>query len=146
MTKKRTGDPWLPAGQYGRSLPAFTVNLLVRDVPVAVAFYRGVLQAEVRYSDPDFAALRMGGLDFMLHADHTYEKHPWQGVLTSGERRGLGVELRLFGIDPDGLAARAAAARATVLAPPVDKPHGWREVWVQDADGYVWAVGVPSGG
>ncbi len=141
MTKKRIGEPWMPAGEYGRSLPNFTVNLLVADVARSVAFYRDVLAAEVRYEDPDFAALRLGALDFMLHADHTYEEHPWQGRLRQEPRRGLGAELRLFGVDPDGLEARARKAGADVLLPATDKAHGWREVWLRDPDGYVWAAG-----
>lgn len=143
MTKKRTGDPWMPAAQYGRSLPAFSVNLLVADVERAVAFYAEVFRAEVRYSDPDFAALRLGELDFMLHADHTYDGHPWQPRLFAGEGRGLGAELRLFGVDPDAIEARARASGATVLQGATDKGHGWREVWLEDPDGYVWAAGRP---
>jgi uncharacterized glyoxalase superfamily protein PhnB len=146
MTKKRVGDPWMPADQYGRSLPAFTVNLLVADVARAVAFYERVFEAAVAYSDPDFAALRVGRLDFMLHADHTYDDHPWQPRLLKGEARGLGAELRLFGVDPDLIGDRARAAGAAVLQSAVDKAHGWREVWVQDPDGYVWAAGAPIGG
>ena len=30
--KLRSGDPWMPAPVYGRSLIGLTVNLLVRDV------------------------------------------------------------------------------------------------------------------
>ncbi len=160
MAKKRVGDPWMPAGEFGRSLSAFSVNLLVADVERAVAFYREVFQAEVRYSDPDFAALRIEALtpgpspvrgrrvmtELMLHADHTYEGHPWHRRLTAGDGRGLGAELRLFGVDPDRLEERARAMGATVLKSATDKEHGWRETWVQDPDGYVWAVGVPIGG
>ena len=53
MTKKRVGDPWMPVAEYGRSLPVFTVNLLVADVARSVGFYREVFGAEERYSDPD---------------------------------------------------------------------------------------------
>ncbi len=136
----------MPADDYGRSLPVFTVNLLVADVARAVAFYREVLQAEVRYADADFGALKVGSLDFMLHADHTYEGHPWHGLLTGGRERGLGAELRLFGVDPDLAEQRARKVRAVILQPATDKPHGWREAWVQDPDGYVWAVGAATGG
>ena len=146
MMKKRTGEPWMPADEYGRSLPVFTVNLLVTDVERSVAFYREVLSAEERYSDVDFAALRLGSLDFMLHADHTYESHPWYGRLLTERKRGLGAELRLFGVDPDELESRARAAGAVVLRAATDEGHGWREVWVQDPDGYVWAVGSAIGG
>jgi catechol 2,3-dioxygenase-like lactoylglutathione lyase family enzyme len=146
MAKKRTGEPWVPAGDYGRSLPALTLNLLVRDVARSVAFYVDVLGAELQYADPDFAALRAQGVDFMLHADHTYEEHPWQGRLVAGRDRGLGAELRLFGVDPDGVEMRARKAGALVLKEAHDRGHGWREVWVQDPDGYVWAVGKAIGG
>ncbi len=146
MAKKRTGEPWMPAAEYGRSLPALTVNLLVRDVEWSAAFYREVFGAEVRYSDVDFAALRAQGVDFMLHADHTYEAHPWYSRLVSGEERGLGAEIRLLGVDPDAIAARVEAAGGVVLRGPIDKGHGWREVWVQDPDRYVWAVGRAIGG
>jgi len=134
----------MPAAEYGRGLPAFTVNLLVRDVPRAVAFYETVLVAQTHYADPDFAALRVGEAEIMLHADHTYEIHPWVAPLAAGERRGLGVELRVFGMDPDLLEQRARVAHAVIVQPPTTKGHGWREVMVADPDGYIWAVGVPT--
>ncbi|HYB90110.1 MAG TPA: VOC family protein [Candidatus Binataceae bacterium] len=142
--KKRTGDPWMPADQYGRSLPNLTVNLLVKDMARSEAFYRKVLEADFRYSDPDFAAARVAGVDLMLHADHTYDKHPWYPRLLAGERRGLGAELRLLGIGPDGVEARAREFGSTIVRPPVTTRHGWREMMVEDPDGYVWAVGEPT--
>ncbi|MCH7812018.1 MAG: VOC family protein [Chloroflexi bacterium] len=142
MAKKRQGDPWMPAADYGRSLPPFSVNLIVQDIARSVAFYRDVLGASVHYADPDFAALNVAELEFMLHADHTYDGHPWFASLTSGERRGLGAELRLHGVDPDQVEARARSVDAHVAVPAADKPHGWREVIVADPDGYHWAVGV----
>jgi uncharacterized glyoxalase superfamily protein PhnB len=146
MARKRKGEPWMPADKYGRSLPAFTVNLLVSDMAKALRFYEEVLEAKVRYSDPDFAALRIGKMDFMLHADHTYEAHPWAPALAAARgSRGLGAELRLLGIDPDGLAVRARAHGARVLGGPADKKHGWREIWIRDPEGYVWAAGVAIG-
>jgi catechol 2,3-dioxygenase-like lactoylglutathione lyase family enzyme len=141
--KKRVGDPWMSAAEYGRSLPAFSVNLIASDVDRSVAFYRDVLGADVRYSDPDFAALRLGDLDFMLHADHTYDDHPWYPQLLDGHTRGLGSEIRLFGVDPDALEARARLHEGALLRGATDKPHGWREMWLQDPDGYLWAVGIP---
>ena len=36
--KARSGDPWMPADAYGRSLRGFGVNILVRDVERSVAF------------------------------------------------------------------------------------------------------------
>ena len=146
MAKKRTSEPTLAADEYGRALPALTVNLLVRDVERSAVFYRDVFGAETRYSDVDFAAMRSADVDSMLHADHAYEAHPWHSRLVSGEARGLGSEIRLLGLDPDVVAARVVAAGGKVLGGPADKGHGWREVWVQDPDGYVWAVGTAIGG
>jgi uncharacterized glyoxalase superfamily protein PhnB len=146
--KKRSDaqrSAWIPGDVYGRLLPGFTVNLLVHDVDRALQFYRDVLSATVHYADPDFAAVRVANLEFMLHADHTYEEHPWCGPLQNGERRGLGAELRLLGLDPDVVEDHARAAHAVVVRPATTRGHGWREVMVEDADGYLWAVGTLSG-
>ncbi len=143
MTKTRMGESWMPADEYGRSLPRFTVNLLVHDVARSIPFYRDVLGAAVRYADGDFAALNLAGLDFMLHADHTYDQHPSHTRLAEAKLRGTGAELRVLGVDPDAVEKRARACGATILQPAKDFPHGWRDVMVVDPDGYVWAVGVP---
>jgi uncharacterized glyoxalase superfamily protein PhnB len=142
MTKTRTGDAFMPADEYGRALPKFTVNLLVRNVANSLVFYHEVLGATVRYSDNDFAALELLGLDFMLHADHSYDHHPLYARLAGIKERGTGVELRILGLDPGALEARARCAGSPILQPAKDFRHGWREVLVADPDGYVWAVGV----
>jgi catechol 2,3-dioxygenase-like lactoylglutathione lyase family enzyme len=107
--KLRTGDPWMPATQYSRSLRGLTLNLLVQDIARALPFHREVLGAEVVYSDPDFAVLRHGETEWMLHADHTYLDHPLHAHLSQDVPRGVGAELRLHGRDPD--VAEAAAHR-----------------------------------
>ena len=144
MVKKRTADPWMSGADYGRALPTFMANLLVTDVARAVSFYQEVLEATVHYSDVDFAALNVGGAALMLHADHTYDKHAWYPALSRGDRRGLGAELRLFGVDPDGVEKRARQRGAPIVQPATTKGHGWREIMVEDPDGYLWAVGVPT--
>lgn len=138
--KKRTGEPWIPAPAYGALLPQFTVNLIVRDIPRALRFYEEVLEAHAHYSDADFAAVRVLGIELMLHADHTYEANPWSASLQQGAERGLGAELRLLGMDPDALAERACSHDA-LFKEVTNRGHGWREVMIQDPDGYVWAVG-----
>ena len=144
MAKKRTDEQratFMSASAYSATLPSFTVNLLVRDVDVALRFYREVLGVTVDYADPDFAALKIDGLAFMLHADHTYDTHPWYESLLATKRRGLGAELRLMGQDADEVERRAHNAGAVVLRPATTKGHGIREVIVEDPDGYAWAVG-----
>lgn len=151
--KKRGADetPFMAAPDYGRSLTGLSVNLLVRDIPRAVAFQCQVLGATKVYADADFAVLRWtppgGGpaapAEWMLHADHSYADHPLLALTGDGAVRGAGAELRLHGCDPDAAAARAAALGFAVLAAPADKPHGLREAYIADPDGYVWVPDTP---
>jgi uncharacterized glyoxalase superfamily protein PhnB len=143
MTKQRTGDAFMPADEYGRNLPKFSVNLLVRNIENSLPFYRDILGATVRYADPDFAALSLMGIDFMLHADHAYDHHPLYPLLIAAHERGVGAELRFLGIDPDQVQQRAQEAGVLIIQPTKDFAHGWREVTLQDPDGYIWTVGLP---
>jgi catechol 2,3-dioxygenase-like lactoylglutathione lyase family enzyme len=135
----------MPVPVYGRSLRGLSINLLARDVARSVAFARDVLGAAAVYSDADFAVLRRelpgGPPEWMVHADHTYGEHPLLALTGDNALRGVGIELRLHGIDPD---AAAAAHRRdyTVLAVPADKAHGLREAYIVDPDGYVWVLDV----
>jgi hypothetical protein len=63
------------------------------------------------------------------------------GVIASAETRGAGIELRLYGADPDAVEKKAAALGHIVLAGSIDKPHGLRECSIVGPDGYVF---VPS--
>jgi len=142
--KLRDGDPWMPADEYGRSLRGLTINLLVADIARSVAFQTEVLGAKVIYSDPDFAVLQGFGAEWMLHADHTYADHPLGGSLSFEISRGVGVELRLHGCDPDAAEARARERGDVVLAGAIDKPHGLREAFLVDPDGYLWVPDTPT--
>ena len=146
MTMQRSGSSWMPADDYGRAMPTSSVNLLVRDVQASVLFYRDVLGATIRYADTDFAALNLASAEFMLHADHTYDHHPLYARIQArgATLRGTGAELRVMGVNPDAVQARAVAAGATIIQPAADFPHGWRDVIVADPDGYIWAVGLPK--
>jgi catechol 2,3-dioxygenase-like lactoylglutathione lyase family enzyme len=144
MTKLRDGDPWMPAADYGRSLKGLGINLLVQDIERALRFQKEVLGAEVVYADPDFAVLRGFDAEWMLHADHTYSDHPLRGSLRADLARGLGVELRLHGCNPDAAETKARAMGEVVLAGAMDKPHGLREAYLVDPDGYVWVPDVPT--
>src|SRR5262249_57942017 len=100
--------------------------------------------------DADFAGLRVAargaGAEGMRHADHTSGDHPLLAMTGEGALRGAGLELRLHGCAPDAATARAERRGDPVLAPPADKPHGLREAYLVDPDGYVWVPDVPLKG
>ena len=142
--KKSTKTPFIPAPDYGHSLSGFTVNLLSADLARALVFQRDVLRAEVLHEDDDLLILRGYGGSWMVHADHTYDRHPLYEDTRRHSRRGAGAELRLHGCDPDGAAARAAEHGFELLDGPRDQPdHGLREAHIVDADGYVWVPDLP---
>lgn len=135
--------PWMSAPEFGRSLrPGIGFNLLVTDVARTVDFSATVLGATAAYQDADFAVLRACGSEWMLHADHAYRDNPLSGIVEGVEGRGAGVELRLYGCDPDQAEAEARHGGWTVLAGAMDKPHGLRECLILDDDGYAWAPGI----
>ena len=141
--KLRTGEPWMSGKEYGKSLRGLTLNLLVRDIAVALAFQRDVLGVGIVYSDPDFAVCSGFGSEWMLHADHTFENHPMGGTVTPDQPRGAGVEFRLHGCHPDRAEAAARRLGFEVLSPATDKGHGLREAYLRDKDGYTWVPDVP---
>jgi hypothetical protein len=79
----------------------------------------------------------------MMHADHTYLEHPLHGVVGGSRTRGIGAELRLHGRDPDAAEAAARRLGFQVLASAANKLHGLREVYLIDADGYLWVPDIP---
>jgi catechol 2,3-dioxygenase-like lactoylglutathione lyase family enzyme len=139
--------PWMPAHEFARTLTGLTVNLLVRDVPSSVPFYTEVLGLELLYGDEDFAALEgPGGWHMMLHADHTLDHSPPETARLSADgKRGTGAEIRILGLDPDEVEARARSHGFTVNVATQTFPHGWRECRLEDANGYMFAVGVLPG-
>ncbi len=142
--KKSSTTPFMAAPDYGQSLAGFTVNLLTPDLARALVFQRDVLQADILHQDEDLLILRGFGSNWMVHADHTYDKHALLVDTRAETRRGAGVELRLHGCDPDAAAARAQQHGFKLLVGPRDQPdHGLREAHIIDADGYVWVPDVP---
>ncbi len=129
---------------FGRSLgPGLGVNLLVADVAAAATFQVTVLGARIVWREADFAILSACGAVWMLHGDRTYRDHPLGRAVSGGAVRGAGVELRLYGTDPDEAARQAGRAGGTVLSPPLDRPHGLREAHIVDPEGYVCVPSVP---
>ncbi len=132
----------MSASDYGQSLKGMSINLLVMDIEQSLAFHREVLAAEVVYGDLDFAVVRAQESEWMLHADHTYSDHPLSEKLRSVNSRGAGAELRVHGCDPDTAEAAANKRGDLVLVSAMNKPHGLREVYIIDPDGYLWVPDI----
>jgi predicted enzyme related to lactoylglutathione lyase len=127
--------------EFGASLRGVGLNLVVRDVARTCGFLGAVFDMECHRKSEDFAIGFYGSHVFQIHSDATYHANALLGLLPEAGPRGAGIELRLYDSDPDVAASRAEAAGGTVLADPVDKPHGLREAVILDPDGYAW---VPS--
>lgn len=131
----------LSAEEMGHRLTGFGINLLVRRVDRSVAFLRDVLQFTALRQSGDYAVLSHRKRLYQLHADSTYAAHPLPAHLPEAGLRGAGVELRLYQVDPDRAESRARKNGYPVLQATADKPHGLRECFLLDPDGYCW---VPS--
>ena len=108
MVMKRTREPWMKAADFGHSLPrGVGINLLVPEIAPMEVFCRTVLGANTIYADEDFAAIELQGSVFMLHADHSYLDHEMTSVVDGAKIRGTGIEIRIYGADPDRIEARA---------------------------------------
>ena len=129
------------AGVFGAGLRGLGLNIVVRDVRTTAAFLESVFGMGIHRLSADFAIVTYGDAVFQLHSDGTYASNPLLALLPENPPRGAGIELRLYDSDPEAAAARAEAAGGTILQPPTDKPHGLREAYLLDPDGYVW---VPS--
>ena len=108
-------SPHPSAEDYGRSLSGLGFSLIVRDVDTALRFAVDVMGADLQFRTEVFAALKLCGQDFMLHQDKTYQHNELYGTLQSAEARGIGVELRAYGVDPDSAESRARIRGFTVL-------------------------------
>jgi len=129
------------AEAFGAALRGLGINIICRNVRATAGFLESVFEMGIHRLSDDFAIITYGTDVFQLHADATYHSNPLLNLLPENPPRGAGVELRLYDTDPDIAAAKAEATGATVLQPPADKPHGLREAYLLDSDGYTW---VPS--
>ena len=132
------------ADAFGRSLTGIGVNLLTRDVRGLAGFLSEVFGLSVHRLSDDFAIIRHGDMMIQLHSDAAFARHPLPGLIPENPPRGGGVQVYLFGIDPDQAIARAQAAGHVVLEPARDKPHGLREGTILSPEGYAFSPAIPS--
>ena len=135
------------ADEFGKSLRGIGINLLTRDVRGLVSFLEDVFLAKAHQISDDFAIVTYENHVFQIHADSTYHSHPLLSLLPENGPRGGGIEIRMYGTDPD-LAERRArdhVHRSTVLQTAEDKPHGLRECVLLCENGYAWIPSLPLG-
>lgn len=129
---------------FGRSLTGIGVNLLSGDVRALAGFLSDMFGLTVHRLSDDFAIVRHDGMMMQLHSDGTFGGHPLLGLVPESPPRGGGLQLYLFGIDPDAAAKRAEAAGHMVLEQPADKPHGLREATILSPEGYAFSPAIAT--
>ena len=132
----------VPADVFGRSLTGLGVNLLCRDVRATACFLRDALGLSLHRVSDDFALAAHGADLIQLHADGTFGSHPMLALLPENPPRGAGVQIYLFGIDPDAACLRAETAGGTVIEAPRDKPHGLREATILGPEGHAFSPAI----
>ncbi len=135
----------ISAYMFGRSLTGLGVNLLTRDVRGLAAFLADVFGLAAHRLSDDFAIIAHDGTLFQLHSDGTYHSNPLPQLIPENPPRGGGIQLYLFGVNPDDAVARAEAAGHMVIEPPSDKPHGLREATILSPEGYAFSPAVRLG-
>lgn len=130
------------APDFARRLTGLGVNILTRDAAALAEFMARVFGLAVHRVSRDFALVAHGPALIQLHSDATFAAHPLLGLLPEAGARGAGVQLYLFGVDPDAAAARAEAAGGTVIEPPAAKPHGLRECTILAPEGQAFSPAV----
>lgn len=130
------------ADAFGRSLQGIGLNLLCRDVRAMTRFMQAAFGVAVHRESADFAIVTHRGMMLQLHSDATFGAHPLHGLLPEAPPRGCGVQIYLFGIDPDIACARAEAAGGMVIEVPADKPHGLREATILAPEGYALSPAI----
>jgi len=130
------------AVQVGHALEGFGVNLLVSDVARIAGFLEQVFGFSKLSCSQDYSLLSHDGILFQLHADHAYSRNPLPSLLPESGARGGGIELRLFNVQPDQAEQKAREAGYEILMGTADKPHGLRECFILDPDGYCWCPSV----
>ena len=59
-------------------------------------------------------------------------------IIQSSNPKGLEIELRIIGCDPDGAEERARKENYLILSKSTNKAHGMRECYIVDHDGFCW--------
>lgn len=119
---------------------ALTPYLRIKGARDAIKFYTKVFGAKVGM------VLDMGGK--VGHAELTIDgakicladEFPEMGIVGPKTIGKTSVTIMYYSPDVDAVVARAKAAGATVLRPPVDEFYGCRSSQIEDPFGHVWMI------
>lgn len=124
--------------EYARGLKGVGINLLTSNVPALVTFLHDIMGLGATWAEEDFAIIGHEGSEFMVHSDASYSENPLLSLTGDGTVRGAGLEIRLYDVDPDSAARKAAEQGFHILQEPTTKGHGLRETYIIGPDGYCW--------
>lgn len=115
--------------------------LLVADADAALRFYLQAFGARERTRMP-LPDGRIGHAELELSGNQIWlsDEAPEHGMRGPAALGGAGAMLFVYVADVDAMAARAAAAGATVIRPLADMYWGDRTVTLRDPFGHVWTL------
>src|SRR5262245_7374315 len=121
-----------------------TPYICCKDAVRALEFYAKAFGAKelLRFTGEDG---RIGHAEIEIECGRIMLSGEWEeGDVFSPEKYGgTSCAICLLVADVDALAARAAAAGATIERPPNDEPYGHRSCWLRDPFGHRWNLGTP---
>ncbi len=121
---------------------------IVKDVPVALSFYRDRLGFDITFQGPDpddifFGIVQRGAAMIMLKDVGVDPLPNYKRDIEKGWAR---WDAYLHVPDPDALAAEFSSREVAFSRPLEDDDDGLRGFELQDADGYVLYFGRPRSG
>lgn len=119
---------------------------IVRDVPVALAFYRDKLGFEITYQGPTeddifFGIVQRGAAMIMMKSIGIDPVPNYTRDIKQGIAR---WDAYMYVPDPDALAAEFESRNVEFFIPLQDNQDNLRGFEVKDADGYILYFGRPS--
>ncbi|MCU0492176.1 MAG: VOC family protein [Chloroflexaceae bacterium] len=111
-----------------------TIDLVVRDVPAAAAFFRDVVGLTLRFAEERFAELDGGGVTIMLTPDALVPTRPAAGIILH------------FQVDDVAAALEQARSQgAQVLRDPFTTDWGWESALIAGPEEVVVDLYRPVG-
>jgi lactoylglutathione lyase len=106
--------------------------LYVSNLPASIAFYRDVIDLQLKFVDAGYAEFVMQGTKFGL-----YERRRAEWLVGRTVSPGAAAEVVFLVDDVDAQARRLAGLGIPILSAPANRPWGHRTVHVADPDGFV---------